>query len=212
VGCARTAGSGLRAPGGAAASSPARRPVRPFAFNHQIRPLAILTITGVLLAGCATAASSAPRDPRAAAGRPLAPVTRSSACRRRGALPDPACTPGSVLTSSPTRICASGYARSVRDVPSAEKRAIYRAYSIGFHPRGAYEVDHLVPLELGGANDPANLWPEPALPHPGFHQKDKLENVLHDRVCSGSMSLASAQRAIAGNWLADYRRLGLGGA
>jgi hypothetical protein len=32
-------------------------------------------------------------------------------------------------------------------------------------PRGAYEVDHLIPLELGGDNVIANLWPEAAERH-----------------------------------------------
>src|ERR1019366_5961663 len=53
---------------------------------------------------------------------------------------------------------------------------------------GAVEGDHLVPLELGGDNVIANLWPEPAEPHPGFHEKDRVENYLHRQVCSGAMS------------------------
>ena len=74
------------------------------------------------------------------------------------------------------------------------------------HPLHAYEYDHLVSLELGGApNDPRNLWPEPgASPNP----KDSLEDRLHARVCDHQMTLASAQRAIAQNWVAAYHRIG----
>jgi hypothetical protein len=63
-----------------------------------------------------------------------------------------------------------------------------------------YEYDHFVPLELGGAvNDPRNLWPEPgATPNP----KDTVENVLHDEVCGGRMTLGQAQHAITSNWAA----------
>jgi hypothetical protein len=41
--------------------------------------------------------------------------------------------------------------------------------------------------------------------HPGYHVKDKLENRLHALVCSGSITLASAQRRIAANWQALYK-------
>jgi hypothetical protein len=65
-------------------------------------------------------------------------------------------------------------------------------------PMGAYEYDHLVPLELGGAvNDPRNLWPEPgASPNP----KDAVENGLRRQVCDGELTLIRAQRAIAADW------------
>jgi hypothetical protein len=59
-------------------------------------------------------------------------------------------------------------------------------------------------LELGGDNVNANLWPEAAAPTPGFHQKDVLENTMHDRVCAGSLSLVAAQHEIASNWYAAY--------
>ncbi|HVC99776.1 MAG TPA: hypothetical protein VNG93_01350 [Candidatus Dormibacteraeota bacterium] len=64
---------------------------------------------------------------------------------------------------------------------------------------------HLVPLELGGDNSGRNLWPEPASPSPGFHQKDDLENYLHDAVCGGRMNLPDAQRGIASNWALLYQ-------
>jgi hypothetical protein len=67
------------------------------------------------------------------------------------------------------------------------------------------EVDHLIALELGGSNSIRNLWPEAALPKPGFHEKDKVENYLHRRVCAGRMTLRVAQRKMARNWLAVYR-------
>jgi hypothetical protein len=72
-------------------------------------------------------------------------------------------------------------------------------------PLHAYEYDHLVPLELGGApNDPRNLWPEPgASPNP----KDELEDRLREMVCSGELRLVAAQREIADNWVSVYRRL-----
>jgi hypothetical protein len=92
----------------------------------------------------------------------------------------------------------------VRNVPSATKTAVYREYGISSHRPGQYEVDHLVSLELGGSNSIANLWPEAAVPTPGFHQKDMVENYLHDQVCSGKVSLQQAQTEISSNWLTIY--------
>jgi hypothetical protein len=86
-------------------------------------------------------------------------------------------------------------------------RDVYRAYGIAPPTSGEYEIDHLVPLEVGGSNDLANLWPEAAEPKPGFREKDRVENYLHDQVCAGAMSLPDAQRAIATNWLEVYQQL-----
>jgi hypothetical protein len=78
------------------------------------------------------------------------------------AMPNVSLTPGAVADTDPRIVCAFGYASAHRDVPYAERDAIYREY--GFprvtryaSPRRGYRIDHLVPLELGGANDPRNL-------------------------------------------------------
>jgi hypothetical protein len=104
-------------------------------------------------------------------------------------------------------ICHSGYTATVRppeSVTEPEKKSSLAAYG-DQRPLHFYEYDHLVPLELGGAsNDPRNLWPEPGrTPNP----KDKLENRLRKTVCAGELSLSTAQREIAGDWVALYHRL-----
>ena len=161
-------------------------------------------LAAVVLGGCAATAA----QPAGPPGRPLHPATRSSGCVRRGPLPDPACTPGSVRTTDRGVVCTPGSSRRARNVSFLLKLRIYRAYGVLFHRRGSYEIDHLVPLELGGANDAANLWPQPAQPAPGFHEKDALENRLHQRVCAGALSLPVAQREIAGDWVALWQRGG----
>ena len=144
------------------------------------------------------------------------PQPPPESCRARGSgrfsLPDPRCTPGAVSPAVQqanigATICRSGYTREVRppeSITEREKRASLAAYGDG-GPLGAFEYDHLVPLELGGAsNDPRNLWPEPGTtPNP----KDTLENRLNSLVCAGRLRLATAQREIASNWIAAYRRL-----
>ena len=64
------------------------------------------------------------------------------------------------------------------------------------------EIDHIVPLDLGGWNAIANLYPERA---PGYHAKDRLEDRLHALVCAHRMLLRVAQRGIATNWIGFYR-------
>ena len=106
-------------------------------------------------------------------------------------------------------ICASGFRTgSIRNVPQQEKFAVEREYGM----RAAYygrtiEIDHIVSLELGGSNDIANLFPEPGSGAANYHLKDRLENRLHDMVCAGALSLRTAQRRIAGDWEALYRRV-----
>jgi hypothetical protein len=120
-------------------------------------------------------------------------------------LPRPALTPGVALAVSRARVCTPGYANNVRDVPDAEKTAVYDRYGVTWVPY-AHEVDHLISLELGGSNAIRNLWPEPYAGRWGARTKDVLENRLHELVCDGSLSLASAQRHEARDWVAAYRK------
>ena len=124
--------------------------------------------------------------------------------------PDPRCTPGALnprVTQATigATICRAGWTATVRPpeaVTEAEKRASMAAY--GDHrPLGAFEYDHFVPLELGGAtNDPRNLWPEPGA---SPNAKDAVEYALNRKVCDGQMTLARAQREIVANWVALAR-------
>ena len=119
--------------------------------------------------------------------------------------PNPVLTPGVVLTTDAAEVCVSGYSSTVRNVPVSEKQHVYAEYAVQYpEPRGSYEVDHFISLELGGSNDIKNLWPEPAEPRPGFHEKDQVENYLHGEVCSGRMTLPEAQKEIATDWYAVY--------
>ncbi|HEY4428902.1 MAG TPA: hypothetical protein VGN08_11925 [Solirubrobacteraceae bacterium] len=157
-----------------------------------------LTAATILAASWVAAGEVTATAAGGAADASLGHRTKSGGCHVRGLLPDRACTPGSIFASAGVgRICTPGYSRSVRDVPESLKRSVYAEYGIGSHAPRSYEVDHLVPLELGGDNGIANLWPEAA---PGYHQKDGIENRLHDAVCAGSRGLRAAQRQIAGDW------------
>ena len=149
--------------------------------------------------------------PHAAAGPPalgrtvlISRRTRRARCRV-GLLPDRRCSPGA-YSSGLTRavICADSFrTSSIRHVTDSTKHEVEREYGMEAKPYGrTLEIDHIISLELGGSNDIANLFPEPA---PGYKAKDRLENRLHDMVCAGSMSLSNARKRIAANWVALYR-------
>ncbi len=137
---------------------------------------------------------------------------------QRDALPNPHLTPGA-LNPAVTQetlyetICRpGGYTRSIRppeQYTEKLKREQIRQYGYRDHRLGNYEEDHLVALGLGGSPDsPRNLWPEPHNVAGGWgsYAKDKLEERLHELVCSDKISLATAQYAIANDWIAAYKR------
>lgn len=143
-----------------------------------------------------------------AAAEALAPsATRASAPKVD--LPNRTLTPGSRFAVSPTQVCRSGYAASVRNVPSSEATLVYARYHARHVPY-ALEVDHLISLELGGSNAISNLWPEPYAGAWGARTKDRLENKLHSLVCSGQLTLASAQWQEASDWVTAYTRYVIG--
>ena len=118
-------------------------------------------------------------------------------------------TPRSLLATSTTaRVCTAGYTASVRHVTTATRQQVFAAYRIAYPPpTGAYELDHLIPLELGGGNAATNLWPQPYHRGTGSADvKDHLENHLHALVCSGQVRLVAAQTAVAGDWWAAAAR------
>ena len=130
---------------------------------------------------------------------PTSDITRTLS---KDKYPDPDKTPGAIYQNiTKADVCDLGYAKRVRNVPSLQKKQIYESYGMNYpQPAGAYEVDHFIPLSIGGSNDSKNLWPEPASPTPGFHEKDRVEFYLYNQVCNGGISLKDAQEAIRTDW------------
>ena len=181
-------------------------------MKKYISTLILIAVLALALSGCDVSitvpSGTATATATTSTSRQWGVRAKTSGCQARGALQDSDCTPGDIITTATKDdICKSGYAKSVRNVPTSEKNAVYAEYGITHHSAGQYEVDHLVSLELGGSNDISNLWPEAASPTPGFHQKDRVENYLHEQVCSGAISLQQAQYEIATNWLTVYNRM-----
>lgn len=123
-------------------------------------------------------------------------------------LPDPSVTPGDVIAGVPLKtLCRVGYTDTVRNVPRAVAEQVYRTYGARWAKGKCCEIDHFIPLGLGGSNDVRNLWAQPYVPTPGARQKDVLELHLRREVCAGRMKLRDAQEAIRNDWPSAYRRL-----
>jgi anti-sigma factor RsiW len=121
-------------------------------------------------------------------------------------VPNSSITPGAIVLESRGEVCR-GESTKNKAVPVALQRKVFAAYGIpGAEPR-AYEVDYLITPALGGADDIRNLWPQSYSATVWNAQvKDVLEDYLHELVCDGSLDLAMAQREIATNWVAAYKK------
>jgi hypothetical protein len=107
-------------------------------------------------------------------------------------------------------ICKSGYTKSVRPATSytnGVKKKLLREAGIDAARIGDYELDHIVPLELGGhPRKLSNLVLQPWGGEHGAKSKDTLEGRLHSLVCRGELDLTDAQVCIAQDWEACARR------
>ncbi len=143
----------------------------------------------MLFARVAVVAAFAIAGPARAAGAP--------------AQPDPIMTPGAADQTATRDVVCNGTTRERRHVSEATKREVLAAYNIPAAESSDYEIDHLIPLAIGGANVVANLWPQPWVE---ADEKDVLEVELQRRVCHGLLSQAEAQREVADDWTAAYAR------
>ena len=155
--------------------------------------------------------------------RPVAPV------RLPGTTwPDRALTPGAIDPGvTDAAICAHDwapgdppqrggdltYAKAARHTSAHVKDAVFAAYHVtNPHDGGhSWEVDHLVPLSLGGRDLRENLWPQSRAGN-GLNAwaKDRLEYRLYRMVCdpaprTPALPLTTAQTAIRTDWVAAYR-------
>lgn len=122
-------------------------------------------------------------------------------------MPDTSRTPGDALDVTSSDVCVSGYSSKVRDVPQAVKEQVYTSYGITSRQPKEYEIDHLIPLSMGGSNSARNLWPQSFRTQPwNATVKDGLENRLHSMLCNGQIDMKTAQHEIATDWIAAYKK------
>jgi hypothetical protein len=122
-------------------------------------------------------------------------------------------TPGVVRTVDVEAICSTG-TRQLRHWSRERDDAIMAEYGLPPGPHPDFEVDHLIPLGIGGADDDKNLWPEPRRsiePVWNAEAKDRLEEKLRELVCGGALDVREAQKAISDDWTEAWRRYVSGG-
>lgn len=127
--------------------------------------------------------------------------------------PDPKLSPGLIATSDfneltrTTSGCGT-YSQCHRATSSSLKEKIRAEYPNC--PQGS-EIDHIIPLALGGADQAENLWCQPADnewngQNYGYHTKDKLEAFLVVQMKAGKITPKAAQSCIGADWVKCYQQ------
>lgn len=135
-------------------------------------------------------------------------------------LPDAKVTPGAVnrdLVADPSgkthmvegheaNLCAKDFRTGpYRHTSESVKKKACAEYGAKDCPGPNWEVDHLISLEIGGADQIGNLWPQPILQ---ARLKDHgTEDVLPKMICAGKISLRDAQQCISGDWVKCAARI-----
>ncbi len=155
---------------------------------------------GILIA---LAACGTPSQPPSPAQSPrFAPATQ--------AVPHEALNPDVRPDTVRSTICVPGYTASVRPSTSfttGVKRKLLRQAGLPPDATSTYELDHRVPLALGGhPRALANLQLQRWDGGDGAKVKDTLERRLQTLVCAGGVPLDEARSAIYWDWPAAHRR------
>jgi hypothetical protein len=112
---------------------------------------------------------------------------------------------GDILTNNLSIICVVGYSSTVRDVPQNLREKIFARDNVSYPQlTGTTELDHIVPLCLGGSNSENNLFVQF---EPYYQQKDKLEKYLCKNVCNGKIDINYAQQKIRYDWYSYYQEV-----
>ena len=107
-------------------------------------------------------------------------------------LPNPKLTPGKAAESDKDR----------GGVTTAMEQKVFARYRLPWSRRPQFKIDHLIPLELGGADSLDNLWPQSIRAKPyGTDRKELLTEVLLARIAKKQITLAQAQEQISKDWI-----------
>lgn len=118
--------------------------------------------------------------------------------------PNAKLTPGVPLTMDAIFFCQAGYNKLYKNLSDDVKKQVFKEYNIAYPPRGLYQVDRLIPFELGGSTDIKNLWPQSDV-YPGFNEKDAAEHYLRALVCNRTMNSTEAQYKIKTDWVKVFQ-------
>ena len=128
--------------------------------------------------------------------------------------PDPSCTPGAVNPALTLKVLSNKNFKTgcERDqaTSATKKKLTYGWYAItkpanNAEPHMVCELDHLISIELGGADTLDNIWPQCGPDGATgedrfFKQKDLVENYLAAQIRAGKMKKSVVQVGIAKDW------------
>jgi hypothetical protein len=101
-------------------------------------------------------------------------------------------------------ICVPGWTKTIRPpvtYTNRIKKQLLQKEGLTMAHAPEYELDHVVPLALGGhPTSPKNLRLQPWDGPNGAHAKDVMEARMHRLVCSGLVTLKEARTCMATRW------------
>ena len=160
-------------------------------LRNSFRSLAAASVLA-LFAGCAVA--PLPRE-EAVGVRPAVPALALNTDVTQATIADTICRPGYTALVRPSTTYTNGVKKKLLDEANIPAGNADR-----------YELDHRVPLALGGhPRHLENLVLQSWNSEEGAKKKDRLERKLQLLVCAGSVPLSRARAAIWFDWLGAYR-------
>jgi hypothetical protein len=115
-------------------------------------------------------------------------------------------TPGAVVTTDANVVCALPAHGARQPISFAMQTAVFDTYRYTTPAQQhKYILNYLVPWDLGGALDAANIWPA-AVRGTGFYEKIQTDHVLRELVCRRALPLAQAQHDLETDWYAAWLR------
>jgi hypothetical protein len=116
--------------------------------------------------------------------------------------PDSSYTPGHLCQPSDPNFKEYRYKEHIpycnRNVTDEMKTTIAAHYGVPQSAWSGYEFDHLIPLAIGGDSSIDNVWPQPHGDPDGSNGKDKLEDLMYQKINAGSITQAEAVQQIYG--------------
>jgi hypothetical protein len=119
-------------------------------------------------------------------------VMTANASAQETLLPNPKLTPGRIAKRDKDR----------GGVTLKMERKVFARYRLPWTRRAEFKIDHLIPVELGGADTVDNLWPQSVRTKPyGADRKELLTEVLLERIARKQITLEQAQEQIRKDWI-----------
>lgn len=116
----------------------------------------------------------------------------SHAAAQESLLPNPKLTPGRVAQGDKDR----------GGVTAEMEQKVFARYRLPWSSRAAFKIDHLIPVELGGADTIDNLWPQSLRARPyGPERKELLTEVLLQQIARKQITVEQAQEQIRTDWI-----------